>query len=299
MSCEEKNCVFVRNKSIKTVLTSNCFRLKYETIIHIKTSSIEKDQPLLSCHFKIQPHICLALFWTVFACKRCLICADFSLDSDQMTFSMKEALSWIEDYLSWKQRFEVKNGLMDAFLTNTHIFPSQDINWWTGVTCGLLWCFYQLFGLSFWRHPFTAEDPLLSKWCIATFLQICSDEETNSSTSWMTWGGVNFKQIFGWPIPVIQWYTWNNNWSDSVLHLNVVVTSSVQCEAVRWQTNLMWLFFQEMMWKTVEMRNRAIRPMPYTQAVIRSQRSSDSRYNRVIPTNAGTISSYRPEFEEK
>ncbi len=22
--------------------------------------------------------------------------------------------------------------------------------------CGLLWCFYQLFGLSFWRHPFTS-----------------------------------------------------------------------------------------------------------------------------------------------
>ncbi len=32
------------------------------------------------------------------------------------------------------------------------------------ITCGLLWCFYQLFGLSFWRHPFTAEDPLVSKW---------------------------------------------------------------------------------------------------------------------------------------
>ncbi len=30
------------------------------------------------------------------------------------------------------------------------------------ITCGLLWCFYQLFGLSFWRHPFTAEHPLLS-----------------------------------------------------------------------------------------------------------------------------------------
>ncbi len=29
--------------------------------------------------------------------------------------------------------------------------------------------------LSFWRHPFTAEHPLLSKWCNATF-QICSDE---------------------------------------------------------------------------------------------------------------------------
>ncbi len=26
-------------------------------------------------------------------------------------------------------------------------------------------------------HPFTAEDPLVSKWCNATVLQICSDEE--------------------------------------------------------------------------------------------------------------------------
>ncbi len=38
---------------------------------------------------------------------------------------------------------------------------------------------------SFWRHPFTAEDPLVSKSCDANFLQICSDVETNSSTSWM------------------------------------------------------------------------------------------------------------------
>ncbi len=32
--------------------------------------------------------------------------------------------------------------------------------------------FNQPFGLSFWRHPFTTEHPLLSKWCNATFLQI-------------------------------------------------------------------------------------------------------------------------------
>ncbi len=69
---------------------------------------------------------------------------------------------------------------------------------------GLLWCFYQLFELSFWRHPFTADDLLVSKWCKATFLQICSDEETNSSTSWMAWGWVNFWHIFnfGWTIPI-------------------------------------------------------------------------------------------------
>ncbi len=34
--------------------------------------------------------------------------------------------------------------------------------------CGLSWCFYQL---SFWRHPFTAEHPLLRHWCRDTFLQ--------------------------------------------------------------------------------------------------------------------------------
>ncbi len=41
----------------------------------------------------------------------------------------------------------------------------------------ILWCFNQLFELSFWRHPFTAGDPLVSKWCNAEFLQICSNEE--------------------------------------------------------------------------------------------------------------------------
>ncbi len=35
------------------------------------------------------------------------------------------------------------------------------------------------FELSFWRHPSTAEDPLVNKWCNAKFLKICSDEETN------------------------------------------------------------------------------------------------------------------------
>ncbi len=44
-----------------------------------------------------------------------------------------------------------------------------------------LWCFYQLFELSFWRHPFTAEDPFMIKWCNDKWLQICSNEETNVS----------------------------------------------------------------------------------------------------------------------
>ncbi len=47
------------------------------------------------------------------------------------------------------------------------------------LTDGLEWCgllvdycdvFISCFGLSFWRHPFTAEHPLVSKWCNATFI---------------------------------------------------------------------------------------------------------------------------------
>ncbi len=58
--------------------------------------------------------------------------------------------------------------------------------------------------LSFCWHPFTAEHPLVSKWCNAKFIRICSDEETNSSTSWMAWEWVKFQQmfVFSWNIPL-------------------------------------------------------------------------------------------------
>ncbi len=46
----------------------------------------------MSLIIEIHPHICLELFRTVLACKRCLICADFSPDSDQTTFSLEEVL---------------------------------------------------------------------------------------------------------------------------------------------------------------------------------------------------------------
>ncbi len=65
-----------------------------------------------------------------------------------------------------------KNILMMFFVLQTCSFCllkmlTDGLEW-----CGLLWCFYQLFGLSFWRHPFTAEDLLVRHWCNATFLQI-------------------------------------------------------------------------------------------------------------------------------
>ncbi len=52
-----------------------------------------------------------------------------------------------------------------ALLTQCSTTEPQDYLW-------IIVMFYKLFGLSFWRHPFTAEDPLVSKWWNATFLQI-------------------------------------------------------------------------------------------------------------------------------
>ncbi len=42
----------------------------------------------------------------------------------------------------------------------------------------------------FWRHPFTAENPLVSKPCNAKF-KIYSDEETNSSNFWWLYVNMN------------------------------------------------------------------------------------------------------------
>ncbi len=69
----------------------------------------------------------------------------------------------IDSYFVQKWQFKFKKPLWWIYLFQTQLFTSQGVNWWTG----LLQCFYQLFGLSFWRHPFTVEDPLVSKWCNA------------------------------------------------------------------------------------------------------------------------------------
>ncbi len=95
-------------------------------------------------------------FKTIFSCKQCLIWAYFSPDC---------LFHWWKLYFRSRTRIlsrssflKLKNILMNLFTCS--FSPSRDVHWWTGVvwiTCGLLWCFYQLFRLSFWRHPFTAE----------------------------------------------------------------------------------------------------------------------------------------------
>ncbi len=97
------------------------------------------------------------------------------------TFSLQEVLLWIIDWC-FGPMFKVKC-LNDEFSHKHALFTSKDV-----ISCGLLQCFHQLFGLLFWRHPFTAEDPLMSKWWNDTLIQICFYEETNYCTSWIAWG---------------------------------------------------------------------------------------------------------------
>ncbi len=63
------------------------------------------------------------LFRAVLSCKCCLICADFSPDSDQNTFH------WRKRYYGLWTHILVKNILMDLF----QLLSSPDVNWWTGV----------------------------------------------------------------------------------------------------------------------------------------------------------------------
>ncbi len=84
--------MFVRNKSIVKTFYF------HESIIHNNASCSEKSL-LLSSHIKIYKNICLEHLFL-----RCLICAYFSPDSDETTFSLREALLWIIDYFgrsSW------------------------------------------------------------------------------------------------------------------------------------------------------------------------------------------------------
>ncbi len=125
---------------------------------------------LLSSHIKIYQHTCLDLCWTGF--KWYLICAYFSPDSDQITFFTGES-----DIMD-------KSGLKLKMSWFIYFINKQAV-------CH--WCLYQPFELLFWRHPFPAVDPLVSKWCDAKFLQFKND--LIDCTSWMAWGWIHLQQL--------------------------------------------------------------------------------------------------------
>ncbi len=124
------------------------------------------------------------------------------------------------------------------------------------ITCGLLWCFYQLFGLSFWRHPFTAEEPLVSKWCNATFLQIWW---RNKLIYILAWGWVHF-------------YFWVNYSFKISLGLNTVLLTWGACHTWWVETHP-----QEASW--ISVRRWGASELPEE----RWRKTASSRSNQHIP----------------
>ncbi len=103
--------------------------------------------------------------------------------------------------LQWMGAVRMKVQTADKDITIIYTTPVQQLMWlwsilaWSnGLTYGLEWC-----GLcdAVWTLILTApiHCPLVSKWSNATFLQICSAEETSSSPSWVAWGWISFKVL--------------------------------------------------------------------------------------------------------
>ncbi len=82
-SGEKKSCVFIKNKYIIKIFLTLRFWSKYKSIIHNNASYSKKKS--ISCCLSHQNPVTY-LFRAVLSCKRCLICADFTPDSDQNTF---------------------------------------------------------------------------------------------------------------------------------------------------------------------------------------------------------------------
>ncbi len=186
-----------RKQSVCKFLTSNCHLLNMSPLSIILFSPVKKLSRLKQeRNMQRSSWICKQK-----SCKNVVMLVYFDVRRQQGMDFFTVGSVIMDYFLDSGVRPEAtilsKNTLMMDLIFYKHA-ASQDVNWLSRVlwiTCGSLWCFYQLFGLSFWRHPFTAEDLLASKWCNATFLQICSKEETYSSTSWMAWRWANFQQI--------------------------------------------------------------------------------------------------------
>ncbi len=135
--------------------------------------------------------------------KQICLCIFMWEDNRGCIFSLEETFITMSYGLS-HQTWQLMLKCLDAGFIQMCCFLLHDtlintlVVW---ITCRLLWCFYQLFELLFWRHPFTAEDLLMSKWCNAKFLQICSNEETNSHLGWPESGYIFSKfSFFAWTI---------------------------------------------------------------------------------------------------
>ncbi len=85
---------------------------------------------------------------------------DFNLRGQQgMIFLIRKHYCGLFTHIFAKSNSLKMKHLNDGFFSCKHNFLLHKTLIHGLDSCGLLWCFYQLFGLSIWRHPFTAEHP--------------------------------------------------------------------------------------------------------------------------------------------
>ncbi len=149
--------------------------------------------------------------------------------------------------LQWMGAVRMKVQTADKDITIIHTTTVQKLMWlwsiwaWSnGLTYGLEWC-----GLcdAVWTLILTApiHCPLVSKWCNATFLQICSAEETSSSPSWVAWGWISFKVLlvnFHLKTSVLIWLNEFNTESKTCAHLSVISSWLVRASLPICQKNM-------------------------------------------------------------
>ncbi len=172
-SYEAKSCVFVRNKStIKTFLASNCPLISIILLSPVKKLSRlnqERNMHRSSTVYKWkQSKTVLNNFVGGFWCERMTVDGVFH-------WRKRYNRLWTGKYQHFGQKWRLSKlkCFNNGFVSYRHMFLLHKTLIDGLELCGLLvdYCdvFISCFDL-FWRHPFTAEDPLLSKWCNATFL---------------------------------------------------------------------------------------------------------------------------------
>ncbi len=121
----------------------------------------------------------------------------------------------------------VKQKAFMFVITNMQLFTLQYvINWWNGVM-DCLWIIVMFLSALWTNLDGTHSLPLVNTWCNAKFLQICFEEETNSSTSWMAWGWAHFQFRVNYSFKWIFYGPWENQSFALFLRSLIMCTSYI------------------------------------------------------------------------